>query len=128
MKTRRLTAAAAVAVSAMWAVLSASGPKAAVGNAEAGNRLALLACTGCHVVAPDQPFKPVYSGPPHPPDFKDVANKPDITAESLRRHLESLPPVPQNSRMPNPMLSTEELRDVAAFIIGLRDKPAAPTQ
>lgn len=127
MKTRKLAALAAVALFTAWAAIAANAPKIAAGDAEAGKRLALLACTGCHIVAPDQPFKPVYSGPPRPPDFKEIANKPDITAESLRRHLETLPAVPQNSRMPNPMLSTEELRDVAAFIISLRDKPAAPT-
>jgi mono/diheme cytochrome c family protein len=121
-------ALAAIAASTAWAATAANAPKPATGDAGAGKRLALLACTGCHIAAPDQPFKPVYSGPPRPPDFKDIANKPDVTAESLRRHLETLPAVPQNSRMPNPMLSTEELRNVAAFIISLGDKPAAPTQ
>ena len=90
--------------------------------------MALLACTGCHVVAPDQPFKPIRNGSPRPPDFKEIANRPGITAASLQHHLETLPAVPANAHMPNPVLSSQELRDVAAFIISLRDKPAAPAQ
>jgi len=90
--------------------------------------MALLACTGCHLVAPDQPFKPVYAPPPHPPDFKEIANRPNITAASLQHYLETLPAVPENSHMPNLSLSSQEIRDVAAFIVSLRDKPAAPTQ
>jgi len=98
------------------------------GDIAAGRDLALLACTGCHVVAPNQPFKPLYAGPPFPPDFKDVANRPNVTASSLQQHLDTLPSVPENSHMPNLLLSSEEVRDVVAFIVSLRDKPAAPTQ
>jgi hypothetical protein len=50
------------------------------------------------------------------------------TAASLQHYLETLPAVPENSHMPNLLLSTLEIRDVAAFIVSLRDKPAAPTQ
>jgi hypothetical protein len=90
--------------------------------------LALLVCTGCHIVAPDQRFKPVYSGPPHPPDFKEIANRPDVTAASLQHHLENLPAVPKHSHMPNQVLSSGELRDVAAFILTLRGKSTTPAQ
>ena len=69
------------------------------------------ACTGCHVVVPDQPFKPVYAGSPHPPDFKDIANKPNVTAASLKRFLESLPAVPKGTKMPNPDLTSQEIKD-----------------
>jgi mono/diheme cytochrome c family protein len=96
------------------------------GNAEDGRTFALRACTGCHVVAPDQPFEPIYAGPPSPPTFKEVANQPKVTAASLRHHLETLPAVPKNLHMANPLLSSQELRDVVAFIITLRDKPVAP--
>ena len=124
-----------LAIFAIVAAASASGPPAAYaqarpveGKADAGRATALLACTGCHIVTADQPFKPLYSGPPRPPDFKDIANRPDVTAASLRHHLEILPAVPANSHMPNPMLSSTELRDVATFIIGLREPPAAPAR
>ncbi len=93
------------------------------GNVEAGRQLALLACTGCHVVAPDQRFEPRYVGPPYPPSFNEIANRPDVTAASIQKHLENLPAVPQTPTMPKPVLSSAELRDVAAFIISLRTKP-----
>ena len=108
-----------LAVFAAWSARAAK-EQPAEGNVQAGRAFALLACTGCHVVAPDQPFKPVYQGPPNPPDFKDVANQPGMTADSLRHYLETLPAVPQKGRMPNLELSDDELRDVVAFILSLR--------
>jgi mono/diheme cytochrome c family protein len=93
------------------------------GDVEAGRKLALLACTGCHVVAPDQPFEPRYVGPPYPPSFAEIANRPDVTAASIQKHLETLPAVPRTATMPKPVLSSAELSDVAAFIVSLRTKP-----
>jgi len=92
------------------------------GNAGAGRALALQACTGCHVVVPDQPFKPVYVGSPRPPDFKNIANKSNVTTASLEHFLGSLPTIPQDSKMANPDLTSQEIKDVAAFIVTLRDK------
>jgi cytochrome c1 len=34
--------------------------------------------------------------------------------------------VPEDLPMGTPLLSSQELRDLVAFIISLRDKPAAP--
>lgn len=92
------------------------------GSAAAGRILALRACTGCHVVAPDQPYMPIYKGARRPPDFKDIANKPDINAAALRTYLASLPTIPKNAQMANADLNEEELRDVSAFIMTLHDK------
>jgi mono/diheme cytochrome c family protein len=126
--TRRWAALTAVAVFAAWGAPAAKEQtKSAEGNVQAGRALALLVCAGCHVVTPDQPFKPVYQGPPNPPDFKEIANKPGVTAESLRHHMETLPAVARNS-MPNLLLSDDQLRDVAAYIISLRDQPLPPSR
>jgi len=112
-----------LAGTAAWAAPALNAQtKLVEGDATVGRDMALLACTGCHVVAPNQPFKPINTGPPRPPDFKEIANRPSVTTTSLRRHLETLPAVPENSHMPNLMLSSEELRDVVAFIVSLRDK------
>jgi mono/diheme cytochrome c family protein len=128
-KSRRSVALAVIAASTTWASPAIKAQMMQIeGDIAAGRDLALLACTGCHVVAPNQPFKPLYAGPPFPPDFKDVANRPNVTASSLQQHLDTLPSVPENSHMPNLLLSSEEVRDVVAFIVSLRDKPAAPTQ
>jgi mono/diheme cytochrome c family protein len=123
MKTWRFAALVFLAGSTAWAAAALNAQtKLMEGDAAVGRDMALLACTGCHVVAPNQPFKPINSGPPRPPDFKEIANRPNVTMASLQRHLETLPAVPENSHMPNLMLSSDELRDVVAFIVSLRDK------
>jgi len=121
MKASRPFILAAIAVCIGWTPLGANA-QTKPADAEAGRNLALRACTGCHVVAPDQPFKPIYAGPPYPPNFKDIANRSNLTAAALQHHLETLPAVPQNSRMPNQVLSGQELHNVVAFILSLRDK------
>ncbi|HMK69674.1 MAG TPA: c-type cytochrome [Xanthobacteraceae bacterium] len=129
MKARGFAVLAVIAASAAWTAPAATAQtKLVEGRAEAGRSLALLACTGCHVVSSDQPFKPIRTVPPRPPDFKEIANRPNTTAASLQHYLETLPAIPEDSRMPNPVLSTQEIRDVAAFIISLRDKSAGPSQ
>jgi len=126
MKIGMLGAAMLVACCIAWPLAATSRTKLAPGDVEAGRALALQACTGCHVVQPDQRFKPVFTGPPHPPDFKDIANGPHVTAASLQHHLKNLPTVPQQPSMANPDLTSKELRDVVAFILTLRDSAATP--
>jgi cytochrome c1 len=121
-----LGVAALVACCIAWPLVASSRTKLAAGDAEAGRALALQACTGCHVVQQDQRFKPVFTGPPHPPDFKDIANAPHVTAASLQHHLKTLPTVPQQPSMANPDLTSKELRDVVAFILTLRDAAVTP--
>jgi mono/diheme cytochrome c family protein len=127
MKASRHLTLAGAALCIGWTALGASA-RTKHADVEAGRHLALLACTGCHVVTPDQPFKPIYEGPPHPPDFKDIANRSNVSAASLQHHLETLPAVPQKSGMPNQDLSGEELHNLVAFILSLRDKSKAPGQ
>jgi mono/diheme cytochrome c family protein len=91
------------------------------GDAQEGRALALEACTGCHLVESDQPFKPIYQGELKPPDFKDIANQPNVTADSLIHYLDSLPTIPKRSRMANAVLTSEQTRDVVAFILSLRN-------
>jgi len=97
-------------------------PSSIDGDVAVGRKLALEACTGCHVVAADQPYNPIYKGAIRPPDFKDIANKPNVSAASLRSYLAALPAIPKNWQMANVDLTEEELRDVTAFIMTLRDK------
>jgi mono/diheme cytochrome c family protein len=129
MNAQRFAAWAAGALFAAAAAVAAMAQnKPAAADVEAGRALALLACTGCHVVTADQPFRPIYAGPPKPPDFKEIAARCNTTAASLQAHLDLLPAVPDKAHMPNLVLSKEELRDVAAFIVSLRGKPSAPAQ
>jgi mono/diheme cytochrome c family protein len=129
MKTSTFSFLAIIAMFGVWAAPATNAQtKPLEANAEAGRALALRACTGCHVVAPDQPFKPVYTGPPRPPDFKEIANQSNLTAASLRHHLETLPVATRDLSMANPELTSQQTRDVVAFIVTLRDNPKGPTQ
>jgi mono/diheme cytochrome c family protein len=86
----------------------------------AGRALALTACTGCHIVSSDQPFAPVFTGPPPPPDFRSIANMPGTTIVSLRHFLSTLHPVPLPQHMADPNLSAEEREKVIAYILSLQ--------
>jgi mono/diheme cytochrome c family protein len=88
------------------------------GNADAGRELALDACTGCHIVSDDQRFPPLLTGVP---GFREIANRPNVTAASLRRTIAALPQVPRNGGMANPLLTDDQLADVAAYIMTLRE-------
>jgi len=123
MQGRGLALLAAVAAwSAVTAVTTHAQSKRLEGSVAAGRTLALQACASCHVVASDQPYKPIYKGAVRPADFKDIANKPNASAASLQAYLASLPVIPKNSQMANPDLNEQELRDVSAFIMTLRDQ------
>jgi mono/diheme cytochrome c family protein len=87
-------------------------------NATAGREFALGVCTGCHVVAADQPFAPLIGGVP---SFKEIANRPNVSAASLRRTISMLPQVPSHGRMANPLINEHELADVVAYIMTLRE-------
>jgi mono/diheme cytochrome c family protein len=82
------------------------------GDADAGRDLAVQACAGCHVVSADQPFPPLLRGAP---DFREIADRPNVTAASLRRTIAALPLVPRKGGMANPDLTGDELADVAAL-------------
>jgi len=94
-----------------------------VDRVAAGRAFALVACTGCHVVTPDQPFAPDFTGPPPPPDFRSIANMPNTTAESLRKFLTTRLTVPPHPQMADPYLTRDQLENVVAFIMSLRVRP-----
>ena len=123
MHRNAFAALAVIATAAAWAELAAQAQPKPAGDAVEGRAFALEACTGCHVVAADQPFKPIYAGAAHPPNFKDIANKPGVTADSLIHYLDTLPDIPKNSQMASADLTPEQTRDVVAYILSLRGKP-----
>jgi mono/diheme cytochrome c family protein len=119
---KRFAVLVVTAALAAYAELGAHAQPKPVGDAKEGRSFALEACTGCHVVALDQPFKPIYTGEIHPPDFKDIANKPSVTADSLIHYLDTLPTIPKDSQMASADLTPEQTRDVVAYILSLRGK------
>jgi mono/diheme cytochrome c family protein len=122
-RTKAFAALAVIAAAAASAELAAHAQPKPAGDVQEGRAFALEACTGCHVVAADQPFKPIYAGDIHPPDFKDIASKPGVTADSLIHYLDTLPTIPKDSHMANADLTPEQTRDVVAYILSLRGKP-----
>jgi mono/diheme cytochrome c family protein len=122
MSTKRLSVLMLMAAAAAYAEFGAHAQPKPAGDAKEGRTFALEACTGCHIVAPDQRFKPIYNGDAHPLDFKDIANKPGVTADLLIHYLDALPTIPKDSQMANADLTAEQTRDVVAFILSLRDK------
>jgi cytochrome c553 len=125
-QTRNLAVAAVIASTIMLPSTAGAERKSAAGDADAGRHLALYACSGCHIVSLNQPFKPIYAGLPHPPDFKEITSRPGVTADSLEHYLQSLPTVPERSSMANMDLSNTQLRDVVAFILTLRRATSVP--
>lgn len=115
----RLVPIAVIAVLAGSAF--AASAEAPAKGAQPGRALALKICTPCHVVSPDQQFAPVYSGPP---DFHAIANKPDTSAKSLRRFiLNTHSSIANPKNMPNPQLTSDQARDIANYIMTLKDHP-----
>jgi mono/diheme cytochrome c family protein len=91
-----------------------------VGDPPAGQRVAMEICAACHAVMPGEgvdpdpdplPFKELKALP-----FEDIANTPGVTAMALFAWLTSSHPT-----MPDIRLEEEELRNVAAYILALKE-------
>lgn len=91
------------------------------GDPREGHRLAVKICGACHVAAPDQQFPPILR--PSAPSFHAIANRPGVSAESLRTFLlttHSTIATPRN--MPNPQLTDDQATAVVSYILSLRDR------
>ncbi len=91
------------------------------GNPEAGQIVAEEACSVCHAVlagegvGPDPaplPFEALEALP-----FEDIANTPGITEMALYAWMTTSHPT-----MPNIVLNGQELSDVVAYILSLKDE------
>lgn len=88
----------------------------------AGRALSLRLCTPCHVVSPDQEMAPILRPPA--PNFRTIANRPGTTGDSLRQFLRETHRSISNPRsMPNPVLTEDQVRQAAAFLMSLRNRP-----
>ncbi len=85
-----------------------------------GGHVARLICSACHVVAKDQEYPPILDTPG--PTFYDVANRPGTTEKSLTHFITTthwdMHTIPMT--MPNPLLTPEDTRAVALYILTLR--------
>jgi mono/diheme cytochrome c family protein len=79
----------------------------------AGRTFAREACNSCHIVEPtNAPARIVVIGP----NFQDIANTKGMTATALRVFLTTSHP-----KMPNLILTPEQITDVTAYILSLRE-------
>jgi len=92
---------------------AAFSAKAQDGDVAAGHAFAREACEACHMVEPEEnSSRMVEIGPA----FRDVANTLGMTATAMRVFLTSSHP-----KMPNLILTPEEIADLTAYILSLRD-------
>ena len=87
-----------------------------------GAQLARIACSGCHLVAPDpEAPSPLRNSGPR---FVDIANRPGVSEKSLQRFIstthwdgESMP-----MKMPKPELTAQQVAALARYIMSLRQR------
>ena len=122
----RLRAAALVLAGAALCALCASSLFAAgvptTPEVARGEHVARLVCSACHVVAADQDYPPLLNQAT--PTFAEIANRPGVTVESLRRFITTthwdVDKLPMS--MPNQMLSPAEAQAVSRYILSLRNR------
>ncbi|HXZ60067.1 MAG TPA: c-type cytochrome [Steroidobacteraceae bacterium] len=87
-----------------------------------GEHIARLVCSACHVVATAQEYPPLLNKAT--PSFAEIANRPGVSAESLRRFITTthwdVDKLPMS--MPNPMLSPADVQAVSRYILSLRNR------
>ncbi len=81
-------------------------------DAANGERLARALCVNCHRVAPDGAGAVLADVP----GFAEVANRPDTTRETIQAYVLSPHPA-----MPQIQFTRDELADISAYIMGLRE-------
>jgi cytochrome c2 len=116
----RLSATLAMSTVIAGALIGGSSAWAASSGVVSGmgHDLAVHLCTSCHLVEPGQANPGDHVGGP---SFQSVADRPNVTEKSLRRHLRT---THSNAMiplaMPNPQLTEDELVKIIAYLISLR--------
>ena len=119
---RRLTwIAASIAVANLVAPGVRAQEAAAGADQREGLSIALSICATCHVASPEQAGQPILQPPA--PSFLTIANRPGLTAESLRTYvLTTHTSLNAPHNMPNPQLSEDQARAVVGYLLSLRKK------
>lgn len=108
-------------MSALWLWSLTPAPAQQVGDPEAGFAVAANVCSECHDIMPMEgvspepntlPFEELEAKP-----FEEIANTTGVTAMVLFAWMQSPHPT-----MPNIILEEDELRNVVAYILSLKDE------
>ena len=86
-------------------------PIGEIGDPQAGFEYAHAACAACHAISQEK------SPNPKAQRFKDVANTPGMTPTALKVWLQNA----NHPTMPNIMIRGQELRNLTAYILSLKD-------
>lgn len=84
-----------------------------------GESVARMVCSACHLATSDQAPRHL---PAEAPSFSEIANRPGTNEQALRKFIATThwdfksTPI----TMPNPMLTDEQVRDIARYILSLR--------
>jgi len=101
-------------VSAVFSALAVTAVQAQdIGDIRQGRRLALDVCASCHAVRAGQTRSPLATAP----SFEEIANTPGMTAAALNFWLTAH----VHPTMPLLILPSQQVRDVSAYILSLRD-------
>lgn len=102
----------ALLAAAPFALIPSGVEAQEAGNKARGLDLALRVCANCHAVAAGETVSPVSAAP----SFEDIADTPGMTAMALSAFLST-----PHRTMPNLILTPDEIGDVSAHILSLKD-------
>jgi len=107
-------------IALLGAVASAYGQPAGTSDSvQAGHKLAILVCANCHVVATDQPGKPILRPPAAP--FQAIAQRKSVDAAWLENFLKTTHRgLDEPNGMPNPQLLDFQVKQVTDYLLSLR--------
>jgi mono/diheme cytochrome c family protein len=99
-----------------------NAPSAHGSSVARGEHFARMVCSACHVVAKNQEFPPLLEPPA--PSFAEIANRPGMTAKTIRHFVMSthwdMTTIPM--KMPDLMLLPEDASAVSSYIMSLKSR------
>jgi mono/diheme cytochrome c family protein len=108
-------------IGALWVWFLTPAGAQQVGDPEAGLAVAAEVCAECHEVMPmegvSRDLAPLPFEVGEAMAFEEIANTPGVTAMALFAWMQSTHPT-----MPNIILEEDELRNVVAYILSLKDE------
>jgi mono/diheme cytochrome c family protein len=102
-------------VSAIFSILGmvAASQAQDIGDVQQGRQLALDVCGSCHAVRAGATQSPLATAP----SFEEIAHMPGMTEAAVAVWLTAQ----SHPTMPNLILSPQQVRDLSAYLLSLRD-------
>jgi mono/diheme cytochrome c family protein len=100
-------------VTLMWIAGTTAVPAQDLGDKSKGREFAQAVCAECHAVVPAETASPRTDAA----TFKAIANTPGMTELAIAVWLKT-----PHKKMPNLIISKDDLENVIAYIVSLREK------